>query len=151
MKKNIRFVYNGEEIAVTAEREGSNIIIERDSKRYTVTLVEEHSAAPASVKAPPIIAAPARRPDGPVSPAAPEEAAPRPAAGGGDVPAPMTGVVKEIMVAVGDSVKEGEKILIMEAMKMDIDVTAVRGGRVSAILVKSSDNIKEGQPLIRIG
>jgi biotin carboxyl carrier protein len=63
----------------------------------------------------------------------------------------MTGVVKEIMVALGDSVKEGEKILIMEAMKMDIEVTAVRGGRVSAVLVKSNDNIKEGQPLIRIG
>ena len=145
MKSNIRFIYNGEEIAVTAERDGSSIKIERDSKEYVVTLVNDAPAGGPSA----IVPKKRQETRGP-SPA-PDPAAPGPKPGAGDVTAPMTGVVKEIMVAPGDSVKEGEKVMIMEAMKMDIEVTAIRGGTVTAVLVKPNDNIKEGQSIIRIG
>lgn len=151
MKRNIRFVYNGEEIEITAEREGSSIRIERDSKEYVVALVQEPLPVRNTNFCGPSSAVPKKRHDPSDFSPAPETAAPGLKPGAGGVSAPMTGVVKEIMVAVGDSVKEGEKVMIMEAMKMDIEISAVRGGFVTAILVKPNDNIKEGQPLIRIG
>ncbi len=69
---------------------------------------------------------------------------------GGAVAAPMTGVVKELLVAPGDTVGAGERIVIMEAMKMDIEVSAPRGGTVAEVFVKAGENVKEQQSLLRI-
>jgi pyruvate carboxylase subunit B len=63
----------------------------------------------------------------------------------------MTGVVKDVMVSQGDSVQEGETIMMMEAMKMDIEVAALSSGSVAEIYVQSGDSVKEGQPLAKIG
>jgi acetyl-CoA carboxylase biotin carboxyl carrier protein len=51
---------------------------------------------------------------------------------------------------VGDSVKEGQTILIIEAMKTMNQIAAAKAGRVSAILVESGDPVEFGQPLIVI-
>jgi pyruvate carboxylase subunit B len=63
----------------------------------------------------------------------------------------MTGVIKELLVAQGDSVQEGEPIMMMEAMKMDIEVSALSSGSVAEIYVQAGDNVKEGQALAKIG
>jgi biotin carboxyl carrier protein len=72
----------------------------------------------------------------------------RPSAG--TTPAPMTGVIKEIIVAEGDSVQEGERVVLMEAMKMDIEVHARHAGTVTALHVAVGDSVREGQALIDV-
>jgi biotin carboxyl carrier protein len=68
----------------------------------------------------------------------------------GALVAPMTGVVKEIKVGVGHSVEAGQVVLVMEAMKMDIDVPAVVPGVVAEISVRPGDNVEARQPLMVI-
>jgi biotin carboxyl carrier protein len=72
----------------------------------------------------------------------------RPSAG--TTSAPMTGVIKEIIVAEGDSVQEGERVVLMEAMKMDIEVHARHAGTVTALHVAVGDSVREGQALIDV-
>ena len=62
----------------------------------------------------------------------------------------MTGSVKEIKVSVGDTVSSGQLVVIMEAMKMDIDVTATAAGTVAELHVEAGDNRAAGQPLLTI-
>ena len=67
-----------------------------------------------------------------------------------DVPAPMAGSVKELMVAVGDSVQERQEILLLESMKMEIPVESPADGTVVEVLVGAPQRIDEGQVLLRL-
>jgi acetyl-CoA carboxylase biotin carboxyl carrier protein len=67
-----------------------------------------------------------------------------------EVPAPMGGSVKELLVAVGDSVRVRQEILVLESMKLEIPVESPVTGRVAEILVDAPQKIDEGQLLIRI-
>ncbi len=157
MKRSFTFNYNGEEIEVKAERQGNTVVIERDGKEYTVTLKPEENAAPEIPKAGGASAGAAQTGARPSAPSPASSASPAtPSSGGGaaaagDVPAPMTGVIKEILASSGDSVSEGQKVMVMEAMKMDIEVSATSSGSVQEIYVKPNDSVKEGQPLMKIG
>jgi len=68
----------------------------------------------------------------------------------GALHAPMTGVVKEIKVGPGHNVEQGQVVLIMEAMKMDIDVPSPASGVVAEVLVKAGDTISAQQKLMVI-
>jgi acetyl-CoA carboxylase biotin carboxyl carrier protein len=61
-----------------------------------------------------------------------------------DVPSEISGSVWKILASVGDEVTEGDVLLIMESMKMEIPLTAPEDGVVEAIQVAEGDNIKEG-------
>lgn len=65
-----------------------------------------------------------------------------------NVVAPMPGKVIEIKVRVGDSVKKGQELLIMEAMKMHNPILAASDGVISELFVKINDPVQSGQPLI---
>ncbi|MDY0117080.1 MAG: biotin/lipoyl-containing protein [Sulfurimonadaceae bacterium] len=67
------------------------------------------------------------------------------------VKAPLPGSVWKIVANPGQSVKEGDVILIVESMKMEIDIIAPRGGVVKAINVKTNDTVIEGQVVAIIG
>jgi biotin carboxyl carrier protein len=67
-----------------------------------------------------------------------------------DVPAPMAGSVKELLVAPGDSVRARQELLIIESMKMEIPVESPLAGKVAEILVTAPQKIDEGQVLLRI-
>lgn len=117
-----------------------------------VTDVTESAAltAPASLAAP----APVAAPDVVEAPAAP---APAPAAAGKEVPAPMVGVVylqanpdADPYVQVGDSVKKGQVLCLIEAMKLMNEIVAPQDGVVSAILVENENIVEYGQALFRI-
>ena len=117
-----------------------------------VTDVTESAAltAPASLAAP----APVAVPEAVEAPAAP---APAPAAAGKDVPAPMVGVVylqanpdADPYVQVGDSVKKGQVLCLIEAMKLMNEIVAPQDGVVSAILVENENIVEYGQALFRI-
>jgi biotin carboxyl carrier protein len=70
---------------------------------------------------------------------------------GGSVIAPMPGQIKAIFVREGDKVKAGQKLLIMEAMKLENKLPASQDGIVKQILVRDGDIVSQGQELIIIG
>ncbi len=80
-----------------------------------------------------------------VTPTAPT---PTQSSSGFEVLATLPGSVLKIISNVGDSVKKGEILLVLEAMKMEIEIVSPRDGVVSAILVKQGDNVEDGQALI---
>lgn len=85
-----------------------------------------------------------------VAPAPTFTPAPAAAPGTGDVVAGMGGVVVDIHVGVGQSVAPGDRLLVLEAMKMKSPVIASRGGRVTRVLVSPKDAVEGGQVLVTI-
>ena len=86
------------------------------------------------------------------APKAQVEAAPAGAAGSGTpVKAPLPGVVTKINVSTGQKVKRGQPVLVLEAMKMENNITAEQDGEVTGICVKPGDSVLEGTVLLTIG
>lgn len=67
-----------------------------------------------------------------------------------EVKAELVGNVWKIVTKAGDRVTEDQTLLILESMKMEIEVVAPKAGVVVEILVKETDIVKEGQVLVRI-
>lgn len=72
------------------------------------------------------------------------------AAGGGAVKAPMPGRVVKALVAEGDTVEAGQPVIIVEAMKMENEVTAAGSGVVRRIVVSAGDTVDAGAVLVEI-
>ena len=89
----------------------------------------------------------------PAAPAAPSPAAPAQAApaGSGAVVAPMPGVILRVLVKAGDAVTAGQNLVVLEAMKMENDITASTAGTVKQVSVSEGDQVGEGQALVVIG
>ena len=68
----------------------------------------------------------------------------------GGVFAPMPGRIVSYKVKVGDSVKAGQVVAILEAMKMENELKAPRSGRVSSLLFKQGDNVQQNKPIMII-
>ena len=84
--------------------------------------------------------------------AAPAAAAPAAAAGAGSpVKAPLPGTITEVKVNVGDTVKPGDVVLVLEAMKMQNNIESEYEGTVTAILAKQGETVMEGATLMTIG
>jgi len=66
------------------------------------------------------------------------------------VKAHITGTVWKIEVKVGDTVSEGQTVVVLESMKMEMPVESTGAGTVSAVLIKEGDAVEEGAPLIVI-
>jgi biotin carboxyl carrier protein len=77
------------------------------------------------------------------SPAAPK--------GAGNIKSPLPGVILDVFVRVGDPVKMGQKLLLLEAMKMENNIEADKAGRVVSILKNKGDSVMEGDVLLVIG
>jgi biotin carboxyl carrier protein len=67
-----------------------------------------------------------------------------------EVPSPMTGTVKEVLVSPGESVTAGQELLIVESMKMELPIEAERAGTITEVLVEPGQRIEEGHPLLRV-
>lgn len=90
--------------------------------------------------------------------AAPRQAAAAPSAqpvvsagGGSEVSAPMPGKILEVKVSRGQQVKEGDTVVLLEAMKMEQDIQSSFSGTVKDILVAAGDTVRKNQALIVIG
>jgi acetyl-CoA carboxylase biotin carboxyl carrier protein len=66
------------------------------------------------------------------------------------VKAHITGTVWKIEVKVGDAVTEGQTVVILESMKMEMPVESPSAGQVSAVLVKEGQSVEEGAPLVEL-
>ena len=119
--------------------------VEVNGTHYTVEMEKKPKAAPA----PKPVVRPAAKPA-----AAPAAAAPvaKPAAGGAKsgVKSPLPGVILDIKVNVGDEVKKGQTIIILEAMKMENSINADKDGKIAAINVSKGESVLEGTDLIII-
>ena len=102
---------------------------------------------------------PEKEPEKPKPVVRPVAPAPAPASSGASkasansqnaVKAPLPGVITEVKVAVGDSVAEGDTVVVLEAMKMANNLDAEKGGKVTAILVQPGESVMEGDPLVVI-
>ncbi len=72
------------------------------------------------------------------------------ASAGGDVEAPMTGTVLEVLCAAGDEVAAGAALVVLEAMKMEHRLTAPAASLVAAVAVAPGDQVDIGQCLVRL-
>jgi acetyl-CoA carboxylase biotin carboxyl carrier protein len=132
------------------ETDLSEIEVEQDD--FRVRLSRTTSAAPVQVHAPVAQAAPAPAPSvAPVETSAPATAAT------GNVPSPMVGTAylapapgADAFVKIGDSVKEGETVIIVEAMKTMNQIAAPKSGTVTAILVEDGQPVEFGEQLLMI-
>ncbi|CAN5517619.1 acetyl-CoA carboxylase biotin carboxyl carrier protein subunit [soil metagenome] len=67
-----------------------------------------------------------------------------------DIAAHITGIVWKINVAVGDSVEEGDEVLVLESMKTEMPLEAESGGKVEEIKCSEGDSVSEGDALIAL-
>ena len=90
----------------------------------------------------------------PTTPAAPTTQLNRPSAaaagGAGTIKSPLPGVILTVKVNVGDTVKKGDTIMILEAMKMENAIKADRDGKIASISVKQGESVLEGAALATI-
>ena len=119
--------------------------VEVNGTHYTVEMEKKPKAAPA----PKPVVRPAAKPA--VAPAAAAPVA-RPAAGGAKsgVKSPLPGVILDIKVNVGDEVKKGQTLIILEAMKMENSINADKDGKIAAINVSKGESVLEGTDLVII-
>ncbi|HBT58335.1 MAG TPA: oxaloacetate decarboxylase subunit alpha [Pseudomonas sp.] len=87
----------------------------------------------------------------PLGDAAAPAAATAPAGDGEPQGAPLSGNIFKVLVAPGDQIEEGDVVMILEAMKMETEVRAVRGGSVVSVNVKVGDAVAVGDTLLTIG
>jgi len=118
---------------------------------YDVTVEEgaraNQAAAPVAAPAVKSVAAPAPAAKAPVSEAPAPAAAPAGSAGSVKVSSPMPGKIIAVKAAVGQPVKKGEVILILEAMKMENEIVSPQDGTVASINVTAGQTVEAGNLL----
>ena len=148
--KNYKFKINGNNYSVDInEVEGQEIKLEVNGTPYTVTVDKEMRAQrPRTTtiinnnNAAPRVSAAA----GDVQ----RSSAPRPgsAAGGTKVTSPLPGTILDVFVNVGDQVKVGQTVVLLEAMKMENNIESDTEGTVTAVNARKGDSVLEGEALI---
>ena len=159
--KEYKYKINGNEYSVAIiDLEGDKAAVEVNGVSYQVDILTDGYTAPAprpaakpAAPAPAPAAAPAAPAPAPqpIAPAAPAAEPAAPAGKGTAVQSPLPGVILDIKVAVGDQVKAGQTVAILEAMKMENNINAECDGVITAIKVSKGDNILEGSDIVIIG
>ena len=104
------------------------------------TLKKVHIEAPKAVARPAVVPEKAPAADKPMAPGT-----------GSPVKAPLPGTITDVKVNVGDTVKTGDTVIILEAMKMQNNIESEFSGTVTSITVKQGENVMEGAVLMTIG
>lgn len=139
--KAYKFKIGGNQYDVTVNGiEGKLADVTVNGVNYQVELENEVAAAPAA-------AAPVAAPAAEAAPAAPKSAAP---AGGKKIGSPLPGVIISVDVKEGQAVKRGQKVAVIEAMKMENEILAECDGTIAAIHVKQGDSVLEGADIVTI-
>ena len=144
--KNYKLKINGTDYNVDInEVEGQEIKVAVNGTEYVVTVDQEIKQQPKPVARP--AAAHAQ-----VAPAAGGnvQKANAPAAGN-KVTTPLPGTILDVFVNVGDAVKAGQTVVLLEAMKMENNIEADTDGTVKEVKVRKGDSVLEGDVLVVIG
>lgn len=124
-------------------------LINVNGKAYEVDVEEiKDGVVPQPMMAAPAPAAPVAAP-APAPKAAPAPAA-APAGEGEKVEAPMPGNIMKINVKVGDTVAEGDVLIVLEAMKMENDIVSPKAGKVTSVSVQQGATVDTGDVLVTI-
>ena len=151
--KQYKYTINGTQFDVTIDSiNGSQAKVEVNGIPFEVTM---HGSSLVEEDLPTVSTEGAAAPAAPAAaPAAEPAAAPaaKGAAGAGTpVKAPLPGVVTKVLVANGQSVKKGDTVVVLEAMKMENNINAECDGAITGICVAPGDSVKEGTTLLTIG
>lgn len=139
--KQFKYTIDGKEYAVEIEGiEGNMATLSVNGQSYTVEMEQE--AEPEKKKV--VLGQPAAS-------AGDEEATPAANVNSANaVKAPLPGTITSVNVAVGDEVKAGDTVVVLEAMKMQNNIEAEKDGKVTAICVKPGQAVLEEDPLVVI-
>ena len=141
--KEYKYKINGNLFNVTIGDIEENIAhVEVNGTPYTVEMEKTPKAKP--------VIKPVVRPAAPAAPATPVVKPAAASSGKSGVKSPLPGVILEVKVKVGDVVKRGQVIVILEAMKMENNINADRDGKITAINVNKGDSVLEGTDLVII-
>ena len=150
--KNYSFKINGKEYNVAiGEANGKVLSVNVNGADYEVELSSPIVAEAAVGTAPSVANNKADAPSGASATSAPSST-PAPAASGAatKVTSPLPGVIVEVSVKEGQAVKAGQKVAVLEAMKMENDIPAAKDGVITAIHVNKGDSVLEGAPIVSI-
>ena len=142
--KEYKYKINGNLYKVTIGDIEDNIAhVEVNGTHYKVEMEKK----PKATAPKPVVVRPM-----PNSPAAPTQVVKPAAASGGKsgVKSPLPGVILDIKVNVGDTVKKGQVIIILEAMKMENEIVATKSGTVAQIVTAKGAVVETGAPLVVI-
>lgn len=141
--KEYRFKINGNPYEVCVDKiENGTATVRVNGAEYSVEIEGQAKTVP-TVKAP--VAATA-----PVAASAAPKAATTASGDGAPVKSPLPGVILDVAVKVGDSVKVGDRLVVLEAMKMENNIDSDRAGVVKSIAVNRGDSVLEGDVLLTI-
>lgn len=144
--KQYKFKINGNDYNVAINSTNGNLAdVTVNGVSYQVEM-ENSMPAAAPVQAAPQASAPALQP---AAAAAPAPAA-KPAGEGKAVTSPLPGVIIEVSVKEGDTVAAGQKVAVLEAMKMENEIQAEKAGVVTKIHVSKGDSVLEGASIVTI-
>ena len=144
--KEYKYKINGNSYKVTIGDIEDNIAhVEVNGTPYNVEMEKTPKVAAKPVVRP--VTNPTAPAQAPVTPIAKPAA---PSSGKSGVKSPLPGVILEIKVKVGDVVKKGQTIIILEAMKMENNINADKDGTITAINVNKGDSVLEGNDLVII-
>lgn len=141
--RTYKFKINGNEYNVEINSVEGNIAdVTVNGASYKVEMDTPVAPAPAAAPATPATSAPAPAPT-----SAPATA---PAGAGKVITSPLPGVIIEVSVKEGQAVKAGQKVAVIEAMKMENEIQASCDGTVTAVLVNKGDSVLEGAEIVKI-
>ena len=146
--KQYSFKINGKEYNVAiGEAEGKMLTVNVNGADYQVELDQAPAAAAGNA-----FAAAEKKADAAAnaSPAA-APAAPKASGAGSVVKSPLPGIIISIDVKEGQAVQRGQKVAVVEAMKMENDILAECDGTVTAIHARKGDSVLEGADIVTIG
>ena len=152
--KQYQYTINGAQFDVTIESiAGQKAKVQVNGIPFDVemqgTALTEGDLPTVAADAP--AAAPAAAAPAAEAPAAARAATKGAAGAGTPVKAPLPGVVTKVLVSAGQAVKKGDTVLVLEAMKMENNITAEADGSVTGICVAAGDSVMEGTTLLTIG
>ena len=145
LMKEYKYKIDGKEYAVKIDKiEGDQAQLEVNGTPYSVEIIQKKKETPKVAKS-----APAAAPAATAAPA--PAAAPASTGKGKAVKAPLPGVIISVDVQVGQQVKRGQQVAVLEAMKMENGINAECDGTITEIKVKAGDSILEGTDIVIIG
>lgn len=145
--RNFKFKINGNDYVVNIKNIEDNLAeMEVNGSPYTVEVDQtlEPTKTPKLVRSVSV-------PSTDTHPSVAKTSSPQEPKGAGNIKSPLPGVILDIYIKVGDRVKVGQKLLVLEAMKMENLIESDKEGIITAIAKQKGDSVMEGDVLISIG
>ena len=145
--KKFKFRINGNQYNAEVLSIEDNVAeVEINGTRYSVEVDKDMQP----VKTPKLVRS-ISVPSTDIHPAVAKTSSPSAPKGGGTIKSPLPGVILDLFVKVGDTVKIGQRLLVLEAMKMENNIEADKAGKIASIAKNKGDSVMEGDVLIVIG